>query len=127
MRNAQSDIGMRRRVGTIFPHLRAGVVLNQPGPCRLGVDHSLPRVSYSEEERSRPNKSEGCGVLLLRRNTAPAAMIQLDSLIPGPHSTGEESRDHCLAMINWSRRGEIRELRSATQKAATTPVKTSMV
>ena len=55
---------MRRRVGTIFPICAQGRFKRfetEPGPCRLGVDHSLPRVSYREESRSRPNKSEGAG------------------------------------------------------------------
>ena len=92
--------------------MRAGpfqTVETEPGPCRLGVDHSLPRVSYREESRSRPNKSEGAGPCCCRAKLR-----------------GEDSGDHALAVIKWLRRGEIRELRSATQNAATTPVKTSI-
>ena len=104
---------MRRRVGTIlFPICAQGRFKRfetEPGPCRLGVDHSLPRVSYREESRSRPNKSEGAG-----------------AAVAGQSCARQESRDHALAVIKWLRRGEIRELRSATQNAARTPVKTSI-
>jgi len=60
---------MRRRVGTIFPICAQGrfeKFAAEPGPCRLGVDHSLPRVSYREESRSRPNKSEEAGACYWR-------------------------------------------------------------